>query len=78
MHTKAAVLLNGIFPNATSALLSLGNRFLPGPAGSSTQTWSGSDSESFLAPKWLTRLSKEAAERNNEIVQRPYPNADRT
>lgn len=68
MHIKAAVLLSEIFPGASAALLSLGNRLLPGPDPSSgDKAWRGAESESRLAPKWLTRLSHTAARRNNEM-----------
>jgi NAD(P)-dependent dehydrogenase (short-subunit alcohol dehydrogenase family) len=69
MHLKGALLLNELFPGALTSLLSLTNRLLPGPdAEALTQTHAGSQSQSALAPSWLTRLSDRAALRNNELA----------
>ena len=66
-HTKGAVLLNELFPGAMTTLLSAANRMLPGPqAQSSGETHPGFESQSRLAPSWLTRLSDRAAAQNNE------------
>ena len=68
LHVKGAVLLNELFPEAASALLAAANRVLPGPAESaSTATHTGSESSSPFAPSWMTRLSDQAALRNNEL-----------
>ncbi len=65
---KAAVLMNELFPGATTALLSLANRMLPGPAEEpSAASHAGFESQSQLAPSWLTRPSERAAVRNNEV-----------
>ncbi len=68
-HAKGAVLFNELFPGAMTRLLSITNRVLPGPAATSgPETYTGSESQSFLAPSWLTRLSEEAAGRNNQTA----------
>jgi hypothetical protein len=43
------------------------NRLLPGPGGIGEASARGYESESDLAPSWLTALSDRAAMRNNEI-----------
>ncbi len=67
VKSKAAILMNDLFPALTSSLLSLVNRTLPsaGVPGD-TASHTGSESESLLAPSLLTRLSERAAARNNE------------
>ncbi|HVM49314.1 MAG TPA: SDR family oxidoreductase [Candidatus Acidoferrum sp.] len=68
IHIKGAVLFNELFPETMSTLLSLGNRLLPGPAAhASDRAHAGFESQSALAPAWLTRLTEEAARRNNEM-----------
>jgi NAD(P)-dependent dehydrogenase (short-subunit alcohol dehydrogenase family) len=72
IHTKGAVLLNELFPETVTGLLATINRLLPNAAAELTnEHHPGFDSESRLAPRWLTRLSREAAERNNERRQAP-------
>jgi NAD(P)-dependent dehydrogenase (short-subunit alcohol dehydrogenase family) len=67
IHMKGAVLLNELAPGAMGSLLALANRLLPGPAGEVPgPTRAGFESQSALAPSWLTRLSQRAALRNNE------------
>jgi NAD(P)-dependent dehydrogenase (short-subunit alcohol dehydrogenase family) len=69
LHMKGAVLLNELFPGAMSTLLSAANRVLPGPAlEAATEAHPGSESNSPLAPSWLTRLTDRAALRNNELA----------
>ncbi len=69
VHTKAAVLANELFPGAATMVSSLANRLLPGPApDAGRQMYSGFESESALTPKWLTRLSRQAARQNNEML----------
>lgn len=68
VHTKGALLANELFPGATAAALSLANRLLPGARleqGFSSRA--GHESQSQVAPSWLTRLSDEAARTNNEV-----------
>jgi len=67
-QTKAAVLLNELFPGATAALLAMANRWLPSADGTgSTASFAGHQSESALAPSWVTRLTERAAARNNQL-----------
>lgn len=67
-HTKGAVLLNELFPGAVSALMSLANRLLPGPTERRlVQDYPGYQSQSRLAPSWLTQLNERAALSNNEF-----------
>jgi short-subunit dehydrogenase len=67
IQAKAAALFHGIFPGLTADMLGLVNRLLPGPGGIGEASARGYESESDLAPSWLTALSDRAAMRNNEI-----------
>ncbi|HWI59391.1 MAG TPA: SDR family oxidoreductase [Bacillota bacterium] len=68
VQTKGAVLFNDLFPGATAALTSLANRLLPNPVlEGASQIQPGHQSQSKWAPSWLTRLSEEAARKNNEL-----------
>jgi len=64
---KLAVLLHGIAPGLTADLCGWVNRLLPGPGGIGTESALGKDSESSLAPSWLTALTERAAQANNEM-----------
>ena len=68
IQAKLAVLFHGIFPGLTSDLLGAINKFLPEPGGIGTERAKGEESQSGLAPSWLTALSEKAARANNEIV----------
>ncbi|HEV2860875.1 MAG TPA: SDR family NAD(P)-dependent oxidoreductase [Pyrinomonadaceae bacterium] len=63
----AAVKFRALFPEATADILALVNRLLPGPGGIGRKRAKGRDSESSLAPSFLTALSDRAAARNNEL-----------
>ncbi len=67
LKSKAAILVNDLFPGLTSSLLAAVNRTLPsaGVVGDS-RSHAGSESESMVAPSFVTTLSEQAAERNNE------------
>lgn len=65
MSGKFFALVNEIFPELTTDVLGLINRFLPGPG--SDQAKRGYESESRRSRGAIARLSDEAAERNNEI-----------
>jgi len=70
---KVAALFQELFPELTADLLSLVNRFLPGPDGPGsigTEKRTGAESESALSPSVLTTLTEEAARRNNELCAR--------
>jgi short-subunit dehydrogenase len=67
VHTKAAIVLNELFPGAAARLTALVNHWLPGPeATGSKEIHSGWDSQSAVAPSWLTSLSDRATAQNNE------------
>ncbi|EEF57439.1 SDR family NAD(P)-dependent oxidoreductase [Pedosphaera parvula] len=67
VQTKAAILLNELFPGAGASLLSFANRLMPAPDPSgSNKTYTGRESQSAWAPSILTRLSEKAAASNNE------------
>ena len=68
--TAAAVKLSALFPGATSAVLAVVDRLLPRPGGIGSGTRRGTESESRWSPSVLTRLSDEAAARNNELTRR--------
>jgi hypothetical protein len=68
LHARGAVLLSELFPALTSCLLSNVHRLLPrAEPGRTSEHHAGFESESMLAPGWLTQLSRLAAARNNEI-----------
>jgi NAD(P)-dependent dehydrogenase (short-subunit alcohol dehydrogenase family) len=68
VHTKAAILLNELFPGAAAELAALANRLLPSPDPSgSDQLYSGWESQSPYVPSWLTKLSDRATAENNEM-----------
>lgn len=67
IQAKVAAIFNGLFPGATSDLLGYVNRLLPGPGGIGEERAKGAESESSLSPSWLTKLSDQAAKRNNQI-----------
>jgi short-subunit dehydrogenase len=64
---KLAALVHGIAPGLVSNINGWVNRFLPGPGGIGTQTALGWQSESKVAPSWLTGLTERAARDNNEM-----------
>jgi NAD(P)-dependent dehydrogenase (short-subunit alcohol dehydrogenase family) len=68
IQAKLAVLFHGIFPGLTSDILGAVNRFLPEPGGIGSGRASGAQSESSLAPSWLTALTEKAARENNEMA----------
>lgn len=65
MSGKLASIANELFPELTTDVLGLINRFLPDPG--SDQRRMGYQSESRRSRGTFARLSDEAAERNNEI-----------
>ncbi len=67
VQTKAAILLNDLFPGASARVAAWANCLLPKPdASGSKELHSGWESQSSLAPSWLTRLSDRATAENNE------------
>src|SRR5262249_1311399 len=61
-----AAVFHGVFPGLTCDILGLLNRFLPDAAAGSMELRPGKECASEWAPSWLTKLSDEAAEQNNE------------
>jgi NAD(P)-dependent dehydrogenase (short-subunit alcohol dehydrogenase family) len=64
---KLAALVHGIAPGLVADVSGWANRLLPGPGGIGSQTALGRESESALAPSWLTALTERAARDNNEM-----------
>ncbi|WP_373653268.1 SDR family NAD(P)-dependent oxidoreductase [Schlesneria sp. DSM 10557] len=60
-------------PRLTAEAMSVANRLLPPMGGIQTQSAYGYESESPVAPSWLTRNGDLAAERNNQMRPRPEP-----
>jgi len=67
LPAKVVAAFHGIFPGITTEILSVVNRAMPGPGGIGTSRATGEESESFLAPSFLTALSDRAARENNEV-----------
>ena len=70
LPAQVAITLNNLFPELSSRVLELVNRFLlPGPGGIGTAARPGMDSESSLSQSFLTGLTQAAAGRNNEMTR---------
>ena len=68
LPAKAAVLLNELFPGVSASLMDVANRLLPNPGPeSATEKHPGHESRSPLSPRWLTRLTDQAALANNQV-----------
>lgn len=67
LSAKVAALAVGIAPGLVHDALAVVNRLLPRADLAHREARRGADSESVLAPSVLTRLSDDAAERNNEL-----------
>ena len=66
---KIAVLFDTLFPELTSDLFALANRFLlPEAGGIGEREARGKESSSALSPSWLTTLNERAALKNNEVL----------
>ena len=68
IQAKAAVLFDALFPELTAEMMALVNRLLPEAGGIGERSAKGRDSTSSWSPSWLTRLTEEAAMKNNEVV----------
>lgn len=64
-QAKLISFIHGVAPGLVQEVLGVVARFMPGPTGSRVAV-EGKDAESVFAPSILTRLSDEAARRNNE------------
>lgn len=69
IQAELAVRFHGLFPGLTADILGFVNRFLPDAGGIGTRRAKGKDSHSSAAPSWLTALSDDAAQENNEVEQ---------
>jgi len=66
-QARLARLLSGLFPNATAEALSLVARILPGPRGGmGDQVKRGWESQSAVAPSFLTQAADRASAENKE------------
>lgn len=57
-----------LFPGLSAELLATVNQLLPEAGGIGTGSAKGRDSTSSWSPSWLTRLTEDAAIKNNEVV----------
>ncbi len=64
---ELAVRFHGLFPGATSDLMALMNRALPEPDDAGTERYLGSESETPLTRSSITRLTQQAAAKNNQL-----------
>jgi short-subunit dehydrogenase len=64
---KIAAQFRSFSPELCADLMSLANRFLPGPTTNPSESFDGQHSHSALAPSIATRLSEQAAADNNEV-----------
>jgi len=71
--TRLAVALNALAPNLTASLLGAVARTMPASPDRPTGRHKGEDSSSPLSPSVLTRLTEQAARRNNQLAPDPAP-----
>jgi short-subunit dehydrogenase len=64
LQAKMGAVVRALAPNLTAAVLAQVNRWLP--QDSTQDHFKGSQSETPLTRSWLTELSRQAAQRNNE------------
>jgi hypothetical protein len=64
-----AAIFHGVFPGLTCDILGLVNRLLPDAAAGSAELRLGKECASEWSPSWLTKLSDDAAEQNNELTR---------
>jgi len=70
--TRAAVIINAISPVLTAGVLGLAARLLPGP-GARPSRRRGAESQSWVSPSILTRLTERAAQEQNQMVSASFP-----
>lgn len=68
VQAKLAVLFDSLFPELSAELLAAANQLLPEAGGIGTHSAKGRDSTSSWSPSWLTKLTEDAAVKNNEVV----------
>ena len=61
---KVAALARTLAPGVTAAVLAQVNRMMP--QDGSTDRYRGRDSETPLTRSWVTKLTRQAAQKNNE------------
>lgn len=69
LPAKMGVLFDALLPEFSGDLAALASRYLPGPGGVGTRTMRGAESETAMTRSALTKLTQEAAERNNEVAR---------
>jgi NAD(P)-dependent dehydrogenase (short-subunit alcohol dehydrogenase family) len=67
LQAKVANTVNSLFPEVTSQLMGIVNRFLPGQGGIGTSMATGLESTSAASPSILTALVDRASAVNNEL-----------
>jgi NAD(P)-dependent dehydrogenase (short-subunit alcohol dehydrogenase family) len=75
-QAKILRLTHALFPGATSTLLGIVNRFLPGTAADGKKAVRGMELATRASPSFLTGLMNRAARRNNQYGGRPRPSPD--
>lgn len=65
---KLATVVHGLFPDVTIDFLGLINRFLPSPGGIGQDVRTGKQSVSKASPSWITTLTEQAAQENNQVT----------
>jgi short-subunit dehydrogenase len=71
-QARVLAYVSGLFPGFTAWMMKLFNRFLPAPTDEQgDETKVGWESQSSLAPSFLTRLADRAAEENNNLRGHP-------
>jgi NAD(P)-dependent dehydrogenase (short-subunit alcohol dehydrogenase family) len=78
LPAQCASIFHGVFPGLTCDILGLDNRFLPGAREGDLEKIPGKACASDWSPSWLTKLSNEAAARNNELEARSEGNGWQT
>lgn len=69
MPAKVAVLFDQLFPEVSGDLTAVAGKLLPAMGGVGTEKRRGADSESGVSESDLTRLTDDAARRNNEVLK---------
>lgn len=67
IQAQLAAKMNNLFPEFTSEILSLVNRFLPAKGGIGKGYATGLESTSFVSPSFVTSLIDKASYQNNEL-----------
>jgi short-subunit dehydrogenase len=65
---RLATIAHALFPDTTIDFLGLVNRLLPAPGGIGQEARTGKQSSSKTSRSWITTLTQQAAQENNQIV----------